>query len=101
MGNINSELDGMRLASPFRHMDIQLIVKDKGSTLQRISLRDIDDDLESLFLKSTSSLFEFIAQVEGMGKVEGVLRYHPFLYDKETFPDVQALDSTGNATNIA
>jgi len=94
MGNINSELDGMRLASPFRHMDIQLIVKEKGNTLQKISLRDINDDLESLFLKSTSSLFEFIAQVEGMGKVEGVLRYHPFLYDKETFPDVQALDST-------
>ncbi len=31
-------------------------------------------------------MFEFKATVEGTGIVEGVLRYHPFLYDKETYP---------------
>ena len=33
-----------------------------------------------------TSNFEFKATVEGTGIVEGVLRYHPFLYDKETYP---------------
>ena len=95
MGNLKNELAGMRLESPFRLLDIKVKVKEKGLPSFQISLRDIEDDLESLFLKSTVSLFEFIAHVEGVGRVEGVLRYHPFLYDKETFPDVQPLDSTG------
>ena len=35
--------------------------------------------------------------MEGTGIVEGVLRYHPFLYDKETYPlDV----NTYTGTNI-
>ena len=95
MGNIRNELAGMRLESPFRQLDIKVQVKEKGLVSYQVSLRDIKDDLESLFLKSSVSLFEFIAHVEGIGRVEGVLRYHPFLYNKETFPDVQFLDSTG------
>ena len=95
MGNIKNKVVGMRLESPFRQMDIAVIVKDKGVVTHQVSLRDIDNDLESLFLKSTQSLFEFNAHVEGVGKIEGVLRYHPFLYDRETFPDVQGIDSAG------
>lgn len=31
--------------------------------------------------------FEFKASKEGDAKVEGLLRYHPFLYDRETYPE--------------
>lgn len=51
-----------------------------------LNLRDIDDDLQSQFVKTAGSVFDFKAKVEGAGIVEGVLRYHPFLYDHETFP---------------
>ena len=98
MGNIKDKVPGMRLESPFRNMEIEVDIKDKGTVTYHVSLTDIEDDLESLFLKSTSSLFEFNAHVEGVRKVEGVLRYHPFLYDKETFPDLQNIDPTGILT---
>ena len=33
--------------------------------------------------------------MEGTGIVEGVLRYHPFLYDKETYPlDINSYTGT-------
>ncbi len=51
-----------------------------------INLRDIYDDMQTQYIRTASSTFEFKATVEGMGIVEGVLRYHPFLYDRETFP---------------
>lgn len=31
--------------------------------------------------------FEFKASRGGDAKVEGLLRYHPFLYDRETYPE--------------
>lgn len=51
-----------------------------------VDLRDIMDDMQSQFVQTSASSFEFKAHVEGTGIVEGVLRYHPFLYDSETFP---------------
>jgi len=50
-----------------------------------IDLGDIEDDLESRYIRSASDSFEFRARADG-GCVEGVLRYHPFLYDRETYP---------------
>jgi hypothetical protein len=50
-----------------------------------VNLRDIDDDMQTLFVRGAVSTFEFKAIIEG-AKVEGVLRYHPFLYDRETYP---------------
>ena len=59
----------------------------KGQTLPKtVNLRDIQDDVQSAYIRSSSSTFEFKATVEGTGVVEGMLRYHPFLYDKETYP---------------
>lgn len=59
----------------------------KGLVLMKnLNLRDINDDLQSQFVKTGASVFDFKAKVEGAGVVEGVLRYHPFLYDHETFP---------------
>lgn len=50
-----------------------------------IHLRDIEDDMQTLFVRGTASSFEFNAIIDGV-KVEGVLRYHPFLFDRETYP---------------
>jgi len=51
-----------------------------------INLRDIDDDLQTRYIRSATSTFEFKATVESSGIVEGLVRYHPFLYDHETYP---------------
>ena len=59
-----------------------------------INLRDINDDMQTQYIRTGTSTFEFKAIVEGTGIVEGVLRYHPFLYDRETYPS-DALDPRG------
>ena len=59
---------------------------EKGKQTKRRALRDIEDDLQSQYIRSTASAFEFRAHCEGGGVVEGILRYHPFLYDRETYP---------------
>lgn len=51
-----------------------------------IHLRQVDDDMETLFINTAKDTFEFEASFKEGGRVEGVIRYHPFLYDKETFP---------------
>ena len=51
-----------------------------------MELREIEDDMQTLYIRTAASVFEFRARVENAGIVEGVLRYHPFLYDRETFP---------------
>ena len=51
-----------------------------------INLREISDDMPTQFIRTAASTFEFKATVESTGIVEGVLRYHPFLYDHETYP---------------
>lgn len=43
--------------------------------------------MQTLYINTTADSFEFKALVEGEGIVEGIIRYHPFLYDKETYPD--------------
>ena len=59
----------------------------KGQSVPRvIDLRDVEDDLQTLFVRGAANVFEFKAVVEGSMDVEGVLRYHPFLYDRETYP---------------
>lgn len=58
----------------------------KGKEAQCINLKDISDDMQTQYIRTAADYFEFKAIVEGTGIVEGVLRYHPFLYDRETFP---------------
>ena len=57
-----------------------------GKPTRVVNLRDIYDDMQTKYIHTSSSSFEFKAVLEGTGIVEGILRYHPFLYDKETFP---------------
>ncbi|PIK45244.1 putative structural maintenance of chromosomes flexible hinge domain-containing protein 1, partial [Apostichopus japonicus] len=59
---------------------------DLGKLLQKRNLRDVDDDMQSKFLSTAAATFDFRARVEGDAVVEGSLRYHPFLYNKETYP---------------
>ena len=51
-----------------------------------MNLRDIADDMQTQYVQNAASQFFFKATVEGTGVVEGIMRYHPFLYDRETFP---------------
>ncbi|XP_046854704.1 structural maintenance of chromosomes flexible hinge domain-containing protein 1-like isoform X2 [Xenia sp. Carnegie-2017] len=74
--------------SLFQNIDIQVVMYEKGKSPKRKALRDIDDDLQSQYIRNTASIFEFRAHCEGSAVVEGMLRYHPFLYDSETYPQM-------------
>ncbi len=51
-----------------------------------MNLREVDNDMQTLYINSSFSTFEFKATSAGDSLVEGLIRYHPFLYDRETFP---------------
>uniref|UniRef100_G3NJK2 Structural maintenance of chromosomes flexible hinge domain containing 1 n=1 Tax=Gasterosteus aculeatus aculeatus TaxID=481459 RepID=G3NJK2_GASAC len=70
-------------------IDIQIILREKPPKSPSVlNLREIDDDRQTLFLNATVDTFEFHAATEkDGGTVEGVIRYHPFLYDRETYPE--------------
>ena len=52
-----------------------------------INLKDINEDMQTRYIRSSAaSTFEFKATVEATGIVEGLMRYHPFLFDHETYP---------------
>ncbi|XP_005997938.1 structural maintenance of chromosomes flexible hinge domain-containing protein 1 isoform X1 [Latimeria chalumnae] len=72
---------------PFNNIDIEIHMYEKGKVPKIVNLRDVKDDMQTLYINSASESFEFKAHVEGEGVVEGVIRYHPFLYDKETYPE--------------
>ncbi|GBF97420.1 hypothetical protein Rsub_09586 [Raphidocelis subcapitata] len=52
----------------------------------RSRLADVDDDLETRYLRAARATMEFTLSVQGMGVVEGVLWYFPFENDQETVP---------------
>lgn len=43
--------------------------------------------MQTLYINSSVAEFEFKAKRKGDAYVEGLLRYHPFLYDRETYPE--------------
>uniref|UniRef100_A0A670IB82 Structural maintenance of chromosomes flexible hinge domain containing 1 n=1 Tax=Podarcis muralis TaxID=64176 RepID=A0A670IB82_PODMU len=77
----------MKEARTFNNIDIEISMYEKGKTPKIVNLREIKDDMQTLYINTAADSFEFKAKVEGDGVVEGVIRYHPFLYDKETYPD--------------
>ncbi|KAL3892332.1 hypothetical protein ACJMK2_004548 [Sinanodonta woodiana] len=86
-GNVKPDESSGRIPSPFKNIDIQIKMYSKGQTHPKvIDLRDVDDDMQTLYVRNSASTFEFKALVEGSMKVEGILRYHPFMYDRETYP---------------
>ncbi|XP_072175383.1 structural maintenance of chromosomes flexible hinge domain-containing protein 1-like [Diadema setosum] len=75
-----------RAPTPFKNIDISITMYKKGHIPRQRNLRDISDDQQSNFIESAVDTFEFNVVVEGTGLVEGLVRYHPFLYDRETYP---------------
>ncbi|XP_015418161.1 PREDICTED: structural maintenance of chromosomes flexible hinge domain-containing protein 1 [Myotis davidii] len=72
---------------PFNNIDIEISMFEKGKAPKIVNLREIQDDMQTLYINTATDSFEFKAHVEGDGVVEGIIRYHPFLYDRETYPD--------------
>uniref|UniRef100_A0A3B4YKE3 Structural maintenance of chromosomes flexible hinge domain containing 1 n=1 Tax=Seriola lalandi dorsalis TaxID=1841481 RepID=A0A3B4YKE3_SERLL len=69
-------------------IDIQVTLREKSNRCPRVmNLREVDDDMQTLYINATADMFEFKATTgQDRGTVEGLIRYHPFLYDRETFP---------------
>ncbi|CAL8293613.1 unnamed protein product [Lota lota] len=68
-------------------INIQISLREKPTKCPRVvNLREVDNDMQTLYINSTADTFEFKACTVSGGTVEGVLRYHPFLYDRETYP---------------
>ncbi|RMX48106.1 hypothetical protein pdam_00002687 [Pocillopora damicornis] len=89
-------------ASPFRNIDIHVSLIERGKQAKRMQLRDIDDDMQTQYIRTAASVFEFRARAESGGVVEGVLRYHPFLYDRETYPTLEGeIPVVDNAEELA
>ncbi|XP_061095529.1 structural maintenance of chromosomes flexible hinge domain-containing protein 1 [Conger conger] len=69
------------------NIDIRICLFEKLKIPRIVDLRDIINDMQTLYINSSVDSFEFKAQVDDEGTAEGILRYHPFLYDRETFPE--------------
>ncbi|XP_044033095.1 structural maintenance of chromosomes flexible hinge domain-containing protein 1 isoform X2 [Siniperca chuatsi] len=86
-------------------IDIQITLREKPPRCPRaMNLKEVDDDMQTLYISNAAETFEFNASIEqDGGTVEGVIRYHPFLYDKETYPKdpyaVQASSDNGDDDN--
>lgn len=69
-------------------IDILVSLKTKGGNPRVINLRNVNTDMQSLYINASVSTFEFKAWPNAdVGIVEGILRYHPFLYETETYPE--------------
>ncbi|XP_042366251.1 structural maintenance of chromosomes flexible hinge domain-containing protein 1 [Plectropomus leopardus] len=67
-------------------IDILISLREKPPRCPRtINLREVDNDMQTLYISSAVDTFEFKAEQNG-GMIDGVIRYHPFLYDRETYP---------------
>ncbi|CAN7988256.1 unnamed protein product [Ixodes hexagonus] len=95
-GNQLCEDSNGRTPSPYRNLEIEVSLVMKSGLHKIANLRDIDTDMETLLIRSASDTFDFKATVDGTRVVEGQLRYHPFLYDHETFP-VESSDRKGES----
>ncbi|KAL1770661.1 structural maintenance of chromosomes flexible hinge domain-containing protein 1 isoform X1 [Sigmodon hispidus] len=86
-GPKGNEINTTKEVGSFTNIDIEISLFEKGKTPKIVNLREIKDDMQTLYINTASDSFEFKAHVEEDGVVEGVIRYHPFLYDRETYPD--------------
>uniref|UniRef100_A0A4W4DSQ1 SMC hinge domain-containing protein n=1 Tax=Electrophorus electricus TaxID=8005 RepID=A0A4W4DSQ1_ELEEL len=70
------------------NIDIHICLVDRSPRIPRLlNLREIDKDMQTLYINSSVAEFEFKASRGPDARVEGVIRYHPFLYDRETYPE--------------
>ncbi|KAL1270536.1 hypothetical protein QQF64_029552, partial [Cirrhinus molitorella] len=69
------------------NIDIKISLFDRFPRVPLLmNLREVDNDMQTLYINSCVSTFEFKATGAGDSLVEGLIRYHPFLYDQETYP---------------
>ncbi|KAF7669972.1 hypothetical protein LDENG_00105580 [Lucifuga dentata] len=69
-------------------IDIQILLREKPPKCPCVlNLRNVNNDMQTLYISAAADTFEFRAFTAQDGTVEGILRYHPFLYDKETYPE--------------
>ncbi|XP_059374115.1 structural maintenance of chromosomes flexible hinge domain-containing protein 1-like isoform X2 [Carassius carassius] len=69
------------------NIEIQIVLLERSPRIPRVmNLREVDDDMQTLYINSSFSTFEFKANGARDSLVEGLIRYHPFLYDQETYP---------------
>ncbi|XP_053716639.1 structural maintenance of chromosomes flexible hinge domain-containing protein 1 isoform X1 [Synchiropus splendidus] len=77
-------------SDPVKKVDIEVILRFKAPKCpRRVNLRDVDRDMQTLYIQSAAAQFEFKACIAD-AEVEGLLRYHPFLYHEETYPQAPA-----------
>lgn len=62
-----------------------------------INLSEVDDDMQTLYISAAADKFQFHVKAADGGTVDGIVRYHPFLYDKETYPQDPS-NTPGNET---
>ncbi|CAL8398762.1 unnamed protein product [Arctogadus glacialis] len=81
-------LNGNDLVHPLNsNINIEVSLQEKPPRCPRVvNLREVDNDMQTLYINSAADTFEFKACTPSGGAVDGVLRYHPFLYDRETYP---------------
>ncbi|KAG1651529.1 Structural maintenance of chromosomes flexible hinge domain-containing protein 1 [Nymphon striatum] len=93
-GNFINEEGIREVACEDTKIDIEVNLYIRGILFRTTNLIGVIDDIPTLYNSSAASTFEFRATVEGTKVVDGLMRYHPFLYDHETFPvDNTVLDS--------
>ncbi|XP_065805083.1 structural maintenance of chromosomes flexible hinge domain-containing protein 1 [Labrus bergylta] len=84
-------------------VDIQVTLREKPPRLPRVmNLKEVEDDMQSLYINSATDTFEFRASTQdNSGKVEGIIRYHPFLYDRETYPQDPDADEDSEDNEVS
>uniref|UniRef100_A0A3B3UVK3 Structural maintenance of chromosomes flexible hinge domain containing 1 n=1 Tax=Poecilia latipinna TaxID=48699 RepID=A0A3B3UVK3_9TELE len=83
----NHKMDQSQKSDASPKIDILVTLREKPPKgLRQKNLREVQDDLQTLYINSAVDTFEFKATTSDGGSLEGILRYHPFLYDKETYP---------------
>ncbi|XP_015231154.1 PREDICTED: structural maintenance of chromosomes flexible hinge domain-containing protein 1-like [Cyprinodon variegatus] len=83
--NGNCKTDISQRSENLPRIDI-LVTLQASQSPRTINLRQVDDDMQTQYINAATDTFEFRAETMDHGIVEGVLRYHPFLYDRETYP---------------
>ncbi|CAL8313788.1 unnamed protein product [Merluccius merluccius] len=77
----------VQVKSQKTNINIQISLREKPTRCPRVvNLCEVDNDMQTLYINSAVDTFEFKVCTESGGSVEGLLRYHPFLYDHETYP---------------
>lgn len=82
----NNKQPSFKRDSEESNVDIEISLVEKSKSPRRVNLRNIGDDMQTLYINSSCAVFEFRAQSQREAIVEGFIRYHPFLYDRETYP---------------